>query len=253
VVSPADSLPALLSGRIALVTGASRGIGAATALALARAGAHVVAVARTVGGLEELDDAIRAAGGTATLVPLDLTDTAGILRLAAALQERYRRLDVLIGNAGLVGPSSPLDHVQPKDWEAVMAVNVTANWHLIRAMNALLRASDAGRAVFISSGAAHNMRAYRGPYSVSKAALEALVRTYAAETESTPVRVNLVNPGPTRTRMRAQVMPGEDPMTLPPPQAVAEKIVALCLPGFIESGRLYDFPADKLLAFRWPG
>jgi NAD(P)-dependent dehydrogenase (short-subunit alcohol dehydrogenase family) len=243
---------ASLTNRIALVTGASRGIGAATALALARMGAHVVAVARTVGGLEELDDAIRGAGGTATLVPLDLTDTDGIVRLAAALNERYRRLDILIGNAGLVGPSSPLDHVQPKDWEAVMAVNVTANWHLIRAMNALLRASDAGRAVFISSGAAHNMRAYRGPYSVSKAALEALVRTYAAETESTPVRVNLVNPGPTRTRMRAQVMPGEDPMTLPPPEAVAEKIVALCLSDFKETGRLYDFASDKLLTFRRP-
>jgi NAD(P)-dependent dehydrogenase (short-subunit alcohol dehydrogenase family) len=251
-VSPAGSLPAPLSGRIALVTGASRGIGAATALALARAGAHVVAVARTVGGLEELDDAIRTAGGAATLVPLDLTDTDGILRLAAALQERYRRLDVLIGNAGLVGPSSPLDHVQPNDWNQVMAVNVTANWHLIRAMNALLRASDAGRAVFISSGAAHNMRAYRGPYSVSKAALEALARTYAAETDSTPVRINLVNPGPTRTRMRAQVMPGEDPTTLPPPEAVAEKIVALCLPGFTESGRLYDYPTDRLLSFRKP-
>jgi NAD(P)-dependent dehydrogenase (short-subunit alcohol dehydrogenase family) len=242
-----------LTGRIALLTGASRGIGAATALALARAGAHVVAVARTVGGLEELDDAIRAVGGTATLVPLDLTDTDGIIRLAAALLERYQRLDVLIGNAGLVGPSSPLDHVQPKDWEEVMAVNVTANWHLIRAMDALLRRSDAGRAVFISSGAAHNARAYRGPYSVSKAALEALARTYAAETVSTPVRVNLVNPGPTRTRMRAQVMPGEDPMTLPPPEAVAEKIVALCLPDFTETGRLYDFPQDRLLAFQRPG
>ena len=241
-----------LTGRIALVTGASRGIGAATALALARAGAHVVAVARTIGGLEELDDAIRAVGGTATLVPLDLTDTDGIIRLAAALLQRYQRLDVLIGNAGLVGPSSPLDHVQPKDWEEVMAVNVTANWHLIRAMDALLRRSDAGRAVFISSGAAHNMRAYRGPYSVSKAALEALARTYAAETVSTAVRVNLVNPGPTRTRMRAQVMPGEDPMTLPPPEAVAEKIVALCLPDFTETGRLYDFPQDKLLAFQKP-
>ena len=242
-----------LTGRIALLTGASRGIGAATALALARAGAHVVAVARTIGGLEELDDAIRAVGGTATLVPLDLTDTDGIIRLAAALLQRYQRLDVLIGNAGLVGPSSPLDHVQPKDWEEVMAVNVTANWHLIRAMDALLRRSDAGRAVFISSGAAHNMRAYRGPYSVSKAALEALARTYAAETVSTAVRVNLVNPGPTRTRMRAQVMPGEDPMTLPPPEAVAEKIVALCLPDFAETGRLYDFPRDRLLAFQRPG
>jgi len=242
-----------LTGRIALLTGASRGIGAATALALARAGAHVVAVARTIGGLEELDDAIRAVGGTATLVPLDLTDTDGIIRLAAALLQRYQRLDVLIGNAGLVGPSSPLDHVQPKDWEEVMAVNVTANWHLIRAMDALLRRSDAGRAVFISSGAAHNMRAYRGPYSVSKAALEALARTYAAETISTAVRVNLVNPGPTRTRMRAQVMPGENPMTLPPPEAVAEKIVALCLPDFTETGRLYDFPRDRLLAFQRPG
>jgi NAD(P)-dependent dehydrogenase (short-subunit alcohol dehydrogenase family) len=244
-------LPAL-TNRIALVTGASRGIGAATALALARAGAHVVAVARTVGGLEELDDAIRAAGSTATLVPLDVTDSDGLVRLAAALDERYQRLDILVGNAGLVGPSSPLDHVQPKDWDAVMAVNVTANWHLIRTMNALLRKSDAGRAVFISSGAAHNMRAYRGPYSVSKAAHEALVRTYAAETETSPVRVNLVNPGPTRTRMRAAVMPGEDPMTLPPPEAVAEKIAALCLPSFTETARLYDFPQDKLLTFQRP-
>jgi NAD(P)-dependent dehydrogenase (short-subunit alcohol dehydrogenase family) len=252
VVSPAGSPSAPLANRIALVTGASRGIGAATAIALGRMGAHVVAVARTVGGLEELDDSIRAVGGTATLVPLDLTDTDGIIRLAAALHERYQRLDILIGNAGLAGPSSPLDHVQPKDWDQLMAVNVTANWHLIRAMNPLLRASDAGRAVFLSSGAAHNMRAYRGPYSVSKAALEALVRTYAAETESTAVRVNLVNPGPTRTRMRAQVMPGEDPMTLPPAEAVAEKIVALCLPSVTATGRLYDFPRDKLVSFRRP-
>jgi NAD(P)-dependent dehydrogenase (short-subunit alcohol dehydrogenase family) len=249
-VNAAGSPP--LANRIALVTGTSRGIGAATALAFARAGAHVVAVARTVGGLEELDDAIRAVGGTATLVPLDVTDTEGILRLAAALDARYQRLDILVGNSGLVGPSSPLDHVPPKDWDAVMAVNVTANFHLIRAMDALLRKSDAGRAVFVSSGAAHNMRAYRGPYSVSKAALEALARTYAAETETTRVRVNLVNPGPTRTRMRAAVMPGEDPMTLPPPELIAEKIVALCLPTFTETGRLYDFPRDKLMSFRRP-
>jgi NAD(P)-dependent dehydrogenase (short-subunit alcohol dehydrogenase family) len=245
-------LSAALAGRIALVTGASRGIGAATALRLGQAGAHVVAVARTVGGLEELDDAIRAAGGGTTLVPLDVTDFDGLARLAGALYERYQRLDILVGNAGIVGPSSPLDHIQPEDWDAVMKVNVTANWHLIRAMDALLRRSDAGRAVFLSSGAAHNMRAYRGLYSTSKAALEALARTYAAETEKTSVRVNLFNPGPTRTRMRAQVMPGEDPMTLPPPEAVAEKIIELCVPRFTETGRLYDFPTRRLMAFRKP-
>jgi NAD(P)-dependent dehydrogenase (short-subunit alcohol dehydrogenase family) len=242
----------VLSGRIALVTGASRGIGAATARTLGQAGAHVVAVARTVGGLEELDDAIRAAGGSATLVPLDVTDFQGLARLAGMLGERYHRLDILIGNAGIAGPSSPLDHIPLKDWDEVIKVNVTANWQLICAMDALLRRSDAGRAVFITSGAAHNLRPYRGLYSTSKAALEAVARTYVAETERTAVRVNLFNPGPTRTRMRAQVMPGEDPMTLPPPEQVAEKIVELCLPEFCKTGRLYDFPARKLLSFRRP-
>jgi NAD(P)-dependent dehydrogenase (short-subunit alcohol dehydrogenase family) len=241
-----------LADRIALVTGASRGIGYATALALAKAGAHVVAVARTVGGLEELDDAVLAAGSTATLVPLDMRDAGGILRLAAALNERHRRLDVLIGNAGIAGPSSPLGHVEPKVWDEILAVNVTANWHLIRAMDPLLMASDAGRAVFLTSGAAHIARAYRGPYAVSKAALEAMARTYAAETASTAIKVNLFNPGPIRTRMRAQVMPGEDPMTLDTPDHVAETIVALCLPGVSESGRLYDYPSKKLIAFRAP-
>jgi NAD(P)-dependent dehydrogenase (short-subunit alcohol dehydrogenase family) len=241
-----------LSGRIALVTGASRGIGFATALALARAGAHVVAVARTVGGLEELDDAIRAGGGSATLVPLDLKDHDGIARLAATLNERYRRLDVLIGNAGIGGPSSPLSHVEPKAWDDVMAINVTANWQLIRHFEPLLKASDAGRVVFVSSGAAHNARAYRGPYGISKAALEALARTFATETESTPVRVNLFNPGPTRTGLRAAVMPGEDPMTLPSADEVAEKIVALALPSFTESGKLYDFRFGKLFSYRLP-
>src|SRR5215468_4961519 len=244
--------PAPLTGRIALITGASRGIGAATALALGKAGAHVVAVARTVGGLEELDDAIRIAGGSATLVPLDVTDFAGLARLAGALNERYGRLDILVGNAALVGPSSPVDHITLQDWDEVMKVNVTANWQLICVMDALLRRSDAGRAVFVTSGAAHNMRPYRGLYSASKAALEAVVRTYAAETERTAVRVNLINPGPTRTRMRAQVMPGEDPTTLPPPEEVAEKIVELCMPGFSETGRIYDFPTRKLMSFRGP-
>jgi NAD(P)-dependent dehydrogenase (short-subunit alcohol dehydrogenase family) len=242
----------VLSGRIALVTGASRGIGAATARALGQAGAHVVAVARTVGGLEELDDAIRAARGSATLVPLDVTDFQGLARLAGMLSERYRRLDILVGNAGIVGPSSPLDHIPLKDWDDVIKVNVTANWQLICAMDALLRRSDAGRAVFITSGAAHKMGAYRGLYATSKAALEAVARTYAAETERTAVRVNLFNPGPTRTRMRAQVMPGEDPTTLPAPEEVAEKIVELCLPEFCETGRCYDFPTRKLLSFRRP-
>jgi NAD(P)-dependent dehydrogenase (short-subunit alcohol dehydrogenase family) len=245
-------LSGTLAGRIALVTGASRGIGAATARALGKAGAHVVAVGRTTGALEELDDAIRADGGAATLVPLDVTDFDGVARLAAALSERYGRLDVLVGNAGLLGPASPLDHIQPDAWNTVMKVNVTANWWLIRAMDALLRRSDAGRAVFVSSGLAQHPRAYLGLYAASKAALEALARTYADETSSTAVRVNLVNPGPTRTRMRAEAMPGEDPMTVPPPEEVAAAIVALCLPGFTETGRLYDFPRRKLVEFRRP-
>src|SRR5215510_3120193 len=168
-----------LADRIALVTGASRGIGYATALALARAGAHVVALARTVGGLEELDDAIRGLGGAATLVPLDLKDYAGIERLALALHERFKRLDVLVGNAGILGPLSPLGHVQATAWDDVMAVNVTANWRLIRAMDPLLRRSDAGRVVFLTSGVAALALAYWGPYAASKAALEALARTYA--------------------------------------------------------------------------
>src|ERR1700758_5427761 len=229
-----------LAGSIALVTGASRGIGRAVALTLARAGAHIVAVARTTGALEEIDDAARAAGSSATLVPLDMRDYAGIYRLAAALNERYQRLDVMIGNAGVVGQRSPLDHIDPANWDEVMAVNVTANWHLLRAMNVLLKHAEAGRAVLITSGAASHPRAYSGAYSVSKAALNALGQIYAAETSSTAVRVNLFNPGPTRTRMRALVMPGEDPMTLPTPEAVAEKIVELCLPGCTETGKLYD-------------
>jgi NAD(P)-dependent dehydrogenase (short-subunit alcohol dehydrogenase family) len=245
-------MPLPLADRIALVTGASRGIGYALALTLARAGAHVVAMARTVGGLEELDDAVRAAGSSATLVPLDMRDYDGFYRLAAALDERYQRLDIMIGNAAVGGQRSPLGHVEPKAWDEAMAVNVTANWHLIRAMDPLLRRAAAGRAVFVTSGAATHARAYAGPYSASKAALNALALTYAAETSSTPVCVNLFNPGPTRTRMRAQVMPGEDPITLPAPEQVAEKILDLCLPSFSVTGKLYDFRAGKLLEFQQP-
>jgi NAD(P)-dependent dehydrogenase (short-subunit alcohol dehydrogenase family) len=241
-----------LADRIALVTGATRGIGRAVALALAREGAHVVAVGRTQGALEEIDDAVRTAGSSATLVPLDMRDYPGIYRLASAVAERYQKLDVLVGNAGVVGERAPVDHVDPANWDEVMAVNVTANWHLLRAMNALLRRADAGRVALITSGAATHPRAYSGAYSVSKAALNALGQIYAAETSSTAIRVNLFNPGPTRTRMRALVMPGEDPMTLPTPETVAEKILDLCLPGCTETGKLYDFPAGKFLEFSEP-
>jgi len=241
-----------LADRIALVTGASRGIGAALALHLADAGAHVVAVARTVGGLEELDDKIKAAGGTATLVPLDVKDSDGIARLALALNERYGRLDVLIGNAGVLPTASPLGHVEPKDWDNVMAVNVRANWQLIRCMDPLLQRAPAGRAVFLTSGVAHYGRAYWGPYAASKAALDALVRAYAAECETTNVRANLFAPGPTRTRMYLSAFPGVDRETLSTPEKVAKAIVPLCLPDCTENGKLYDYRAGKFLEFHVP-
>ena len=248
-----------LGPRVAVVTGASRGIGRAVALALAAEGVHIVALARTQGGLEELDDAIRAARrgaeNSATLVPLDLKDHAAIDRLGEALFRRWGRLDVLVGNAGVLGPLSPLHHVDPKQWEDVMSVNVTANWRLVRALDPLLRQSKAGRVVFVTSGVASraDFRAYWGPYAASKAALDALARTYAAETATTSkVRVMLVNPGALRTRMRAAAMPGEDPVTLRTPDDLAPKIVALCSPGWGETGKLYDFPTDRVLSFSAP-
>jgi len=240
------------STRIALVTGASRGIGYATARALARTGVHVVAVARTQGGLEELDDDIRNDGGSATLVPLNLTDFDGIARLGAALHERHGKLDILVGNAGVAGPSSPLGHIEMKPWNDVMAINVSANFQLIRCMEPLLKQSSAGRAVFVTSAAASNASGYLGPYAASKAALETLARAWAQETASTPLRVNLFNPGPVRTRMRATVFPGEDPLTLDTPEQVAEWIVPMCTPDWTETGKLYDYPTRTLLGFRAP-
>src|SRR5947208_14454315 len=195
-----------LASRIALVTGASRGIGYATARALAKAGAHVVAVARTQGGLEELDDEIRQDGGSATLVPLDLSDFDGSARLGAALHERHGKLDILVGNAGVAGPSSPLGHIDLKPWTDVIAVNVTANFQLIRCMEPLLKSSDAGRAVFVTSAAASKASAYLAPYAASKAALETLARAWARETASNALRVNLFNPGPARTGERDIVL-----------------------------------------------
>ena len=242
----------LLADRIALVTGASRGIGFATALALAKAGAHIVASARTQGGLEELDDEIQKNGGSATLVPLNLTDSDGIARLGAGLHQRYGKLDILVGNAGVLGPSSPIGHIELKTFNDVMAVNVSANFQLIRCMEPLLKQSDAGRAVFITSGAANKATAYVSPYAASKAALETLARAWAQETANTPLRVNLFNPGPIRTRMRATLMPGEDPATLETPEQVAEFIVPMCAPDWTETGKFYDYKTRSLMSFRAP-
>ena len=244
-----------LEGSLALVTGASRGIGRAVARDLARAGAHVVALARTQGALEELDDEIRRMGGEATLVPCDIKDFDALDRLGAAIHQRWGKLDVFVGNAGLLGPITPLGHVDPKQWDDVLAVNVTANWRLIRSLDPLLRASAAGRVVLISSGAGHRaeFRPYWGPYAISKAALDALARTYAAETATTSqVKVMTVNPGPLRTRMRAAAMPGEDPETLKAPEALSPKIIELCAPAWSETGRLYDFPTNRLLNYQGP-
>jgi NAD(P)-dependent dehydrogenase (short-subunit alcohol dehydrogenase family) len=248
-----------VEGRVALVTGASRGIGRAVALALASAGAHVIALARTQGALEDLDDEIRALRpaeqSPATLVPCDLRDFSAIDRLGEAIFKRWGRLDALVGNAGLLGPLSPLHHVDLKPWDDVLAVNLTANWRLIRSLDPLLRASKAGRVAFISSAAGNRsqLRAYWGPYAVSKAALDALARTYAAETVNTSeIRVMLVNPGPLRTTMRAAAMPGEDPSSLRAPEELAPKIVEICSPIWQETGKLYDFPRDMVLSFREP-
>jgi NAD(P)-dependent dehydrogenase (short-subunit alcohol dehydrogenase family) len=238
--------------RIALVTGASRGIGYEAALALARAGHHVVAVARTQGGLEELDDAIRAAGGSATLVPLDLCDGAAIDQMGAALNDRFGRIDVLVGNAGILGGLSPVGHIEPRKWDAAFAINVTANFRLIRSLDPLLRQSKAGRAVFVSSGAAWKNRPYWGVYAASKAALNALVLAYAEEVRAFGISVNLLNPGPLRTRMRAQAMPGEDPDTLKTPAELAPHIVAMVDPNETRTGALYDFPTLGWMHFRSP-
>ena len=229
--------PGRLAGRLALVTGASRGLGAAAALAFAAEGAHCVLVARTVGGLEALDDRIKALGGGATLVPLDVTDGPGIDRLGAALYERFGRLDILLGNAGILGTLSPIGHIEPQIFEQVLAVNVTANWRLIRSLDPLLQRSDAGRAIFVTSGISRRVVPYWSAYAASKAALDMMVGVYAAEVAHTAVRVNLYNPGPMRTAMRQQAFPGEPAEQQVPPDAHVEGLIQLALPSCTLTGQ----------------
>ncbi len=230
-----------LAGRIGLITGATRGIGFAAAKALAAAGAHLVLTGRTAGALEELDDEIRAVGGNATLVTLNLKHGDKIDSLGPTVFQRWGKLDFVVGNAGILGPLSPIGHVTTDAWTEIIDINLTANWRLVRTLDPLLRRSDAGRAIFVTSGAASANNAYWGPYAVSKAGLEALVKTYAHEVENTTVRANLINPGPIRTRMRAKAFPGEDPMTLKTPEDLAPLFVKLASPETTENGRIFDF------------
>ncbi len=230
-----------LAGRITLVTGATRGIGYHAALSLAKAGSAIIAVGRTQGGLEDLDDAITSMGGECTLVPMDLKKFDGIDQLGAIINERWGRLDGLFGNAGILGDITPANQVEPKVFDDVFAVNMTANYRLIRSLDPLLRKSEAGRALFVTSGVAQTHRAFWGAYAASKAALEAFVRCYANELEVTNIKANLLNPGGTATKMRAKAMPGENPDILPQPEHVAPLIVDMLSPGYDKNGEIVSF------------
>ncbi|MEM8799627.1 MAG: SDR family NAD(P)-dependent oxidoreductase [Pseudomonadota bacterium] len=237
------SEPTTPNDRLVLVTGASRGIGRAAAEAFAADGARVIAVARNAASLEDMDDQFLAAGWLRpTLVPLDINDGPGVDRLAAAIYERWVCLDVLVGNAATLGPLSPLTHFKPKDWDQVINTNLTANWRLIRSFDPLLQAADAGRALFLTSGAATKSRPYWGAYAASKIALETLVKTYAGEVSNiSQVKANLLDPGATRTAMREEAMPGEDPNTLPPAEAVAPLILEMCARDYRETGQVVRY------------
>lgn len=230
-----------LEGRIALITGASRGIGRAVALRFAKEGAHVILVARTIAALEEVDDEIQAIGGQATLVPMNLREFDKIDQMGQALYDRFGKIDILVGNAGVLGDLTPLSHLKVKMWNEVMDVNVTANWRLIRSMEPLLKQSDAGRAIFVSSGTTKGPRAYWAAYAVSKAALENMAQTWAMELGKTNVKVNLLDPGATRTRMRAQAYPGEDPQTLKDPDALTDLFVELASAACDKQGEVVRY------------
>lgn len=239
-----------LEGKVALVTGATRGIGAGITLALARAGAHIIMVGRTTGALEEMDDAVRELGAEATLVPLDLMDYDGIDRLGGHVAEKWGKLDILIGNAGILGPISPIGHIPPKEWDKLMAVNVTANYRLIRSFDPLLKASDAARAIFVTSSVAESCRAYWGGYATTKAALNCMVKTYAEEIGTTTnIKANIINPGPIRTSMRATALPGEDPHTLDTPHDIAPLFIKMSCPEFQANGKIISYADYKAGAY----
>jgi NAD(P)-dependent dehydrogenase (short-subunit alcohol dehydrogenase family) len=241
-----------LSGRIALVTGASRGIGYATALNLAGSGAHVVAVARSAADLRTLEDAIQAEGGACTCLSLDLTDETAIAGLAAEVGKHFGKLDILFGNAGTPGPNISVEQATVAQWDEVFTINLLANWHLLRHFDPLLKKSDAPRAVFMSSSAVRQARALRGIYAASKAALESLIRAYAEANYDSPLRVNLVNPGPIRTKMRATVAPDEDPSKLDTPEQCAAEIVKLFMPDVASTGKFFDYPARQFIPYTPP-
>ena len=230
-----------LKNRVALVTGASRGIGRAVALGLAKAGAHVIVTARSLQALETLDDEVQAAGGAATLLQLDLRKGPTIDQLGPTLFQRWQQLDILVANAGILGPLSPLGHITEDGFLGTIEINLTANWRLIRTLDPLLKRSDAGRAIFVTSGAASGKYAYWGPYAASKAGLEALVKSWAEELTSTPVRANLINPGATRTTMRAKAFPGEDPATLPAPEDLVPLFLELAAPSCTRNGEVVNY------------
>ena len=229
-----------LAGKLVLVTGATRGIGLAVAVAAAAAGAELIITGRTVGALEEADDAVRAVGGHATMVELDLKDTPAIPRLAAAIAERWGRLDGFVANAAMLAALTPITHLTPEAWDESMAVNLTGQWHMIRAFDPLLRAAPAGRAVLVTSGAAVGSRPFWGPYAATKAGLEAIGRSWAGESEQTNLRINMMNPGGTATKMRASAFPGENQDTLPTPEEIAPAFLALLAEDCQHHGELME-------------